>query len=98
MKKWMRSDRRSFLATCALTGAAAAHPLAGFGQAVDNAMQASAPSALRITDLKSGDRHRANITRCRALRNGRRVFSQSPRRHRKFPGCQEASAANNPSG
>jgi hypothetical protein len=49
MKKWMRSDRRSFLATCALTGAAAAHPLADFGQAVDNAKQASAPSAFDLS-------------------------------------------------
>ena len=39
-----------FLASCALVGAAAARPLAAFGQAVDNAKQASSPSALRITD------------------------------------------------
>jgi galactonate dehydratase len=46
------NDRRTFLATCAMAGAAAAHPLAAFGQAVDSANQASSPSALRITDLK----------------------------------------------
>ena len=46
--------RRTFLTTCALAGAAAARPLAVFGQAVDNATQASAPSALRITDVKCG--------------------------------------------
>jgi galactonate dehydratase len=46
------NDRRAFLATCAMAGAAAAHPLAAFGQAVDSANQASSPSALRITDLK----------------------------------------------
>ena len=46
--------RRSFLATCGLAAAAAARPLAAFGQAVDNAKQASSPSALRITDLKCG--------------------------------------------
>jgi galactonate dehydratase len=46
--------RRAFLSTCALAGAAAARPLAAFGEAVDNAPQASAPSALRITDLKCG--------------------------------------------
>ena len=49
------TGRRSFLtATCALAGAAATQPLAAFGQAVDNANQASSPSALRITDLKCG--------------------------------------------
>ena len=37
-----------------MAGAAAARPLAAFGQAVENARQASAPSALRITDLKCG--------------------------------------------
>jgi galactonate dehydratase len=47
-------DRRTFLATCALAGAAASHPLAAFGQAVSSAPQASAPSALRITDVKCG--------------------------------------------
>ena len=46
--------RRSFLTTCGLTAAAAARPLAAFGQAVDNAKQASSPSALRITELKCG--------------------------------------------
>ena len=50
----MTSARRTFLTTCAMAGAAAARPLAAFGQAVDNARQASAPSALRITDLKCG--------------------------------------------
>jgi galactonate dehydratase len=49
-----KRDRRTFLATCALAGAAASHPLAVFGQAVSNAPQASAPSALRITDVKCG--------------------------------------------
>ena len=34
--------RRTFLATCAMAGAAAARPLAAFGQAVDAARQASA--------------------------------------------------------
>jgi galactonate dehydratase len=48
------TGRRTFLTTCALAGAAAARPLAAFGQAVDNAKQASAPSALRITDVKCG--------------------------------------------
>jgi galactonate dehydratase len=48
------NGRRRFLATCALAGAAAARPLAAFGQAVENANQASQPSALRITDLKCG--------------------------------------------
>jgi galactonate dehydratase len=50
----MTTGRRTFLTTCALAGAAAARPLATFGQAVENARQASAPSALRITDLKCG--------------------------------------------
>jgi len=52
----MRSSigRRAFLATCATAGAAAAHPLAAFGQAVDSASQASSPSALRITEVKCG--------------------------------------------
>jgi galactonate dehydratase len=49
-----KRDRRTFLATCALAGAAASHPLTAFGQAVSNAPQASAPSALRITDVKCG--------------------------------------------
>jgi galactonate dehydratase len=35
-------------------GAAAAHPLAAFGQAVDSARKDSSPSALRITDVKCG--------------------------------------------
>ena len=35
-------------------GAAATRPLSAFGQAVDNAKQASSPSALRITELKCG--------------------------------------------
>src|SRR5215211_4739193 len=48
------TGRRAFLASCAMAGAAAARPLAAFGQAVANAKQASAPSALRITDLKCG--------------------------------------------
>ena len=48
------NTRRSFLTTCALTGAAALQPLAAFGQSVDNANQASSPSGLRITDLKCG--------------------------------------------
>src|SRR5512145_1347528 len=48
------NGRRAFLATCAMAGAAATRPLAAFGQAVDNARQASAPSALRITELKCG--------------------------------------------
>src|SRR4026209_990931 len=47
--------RRTFLATCgAMAGAAVARPLAAYGQAVDNAKQASPPSALRITDVKCG--------------------------------------------
>src|SRR5215210_2777561 len=50
----MSTARRRVLATCALAGAAAARPLASFGQAVENAKQASAPSALRITDVKCG--------------------------------------------
>src|SRR5688572_8758355 len=48
------TGRRAFLATCAMAGAAAARPLSAFGQAVDNAKQASSPSALRITDVKCG--------------------------------------------
>jgi galactonate dehydratase len=48
------TPRRAFLTTCALAGAAATHPLAAFGQAVDNAPRASSPSALRITDVKCG--------------------------------------------
>jgi galactonate dehydratase len=48
------TGRRTFLATCAMAGAAAARPLAVFGQAVNNAPQASSPSALRITDVKCG--------------------------------------------
>ena len=48
------TGRRAFLAACAMAGAAAARPLAAFGQAVESARQASGPSALRITDVKSG--------------------------------------------
>ena len=48
------TGRRTFLATCAIAGAGATRPLVGFGQAVDNAKQASSPSALRITDVKCG--------------------------------------------
>ena len=40
--KQTTTGRRTFLTTCALAGAAAARPLAAFGQAVDNAKQASA--------------------------------------------------------
>ncbi len=50
----MRSDRRSFLAACALTGAAAAQPLPPLDRPSTTPEQASAPSALRITDLKCG--------------------------------------------
>ena len=50
----MNTARRRFLTTCALAGVAAAQPLAAFGEAVENTGQASAPSALRITDLKCG--------------------------------------------
>src|ERR671918_36024 len=53
MKK-SSTGRRAFLASCAMAGAAAARPLAAFGQAVDSAKQASSPSALRITDVKCG--------------------------------------------
>jgi len=52
--KQTTTGRRTFLTTCALAGAAAARPFAAFGQAVDSARQASAPSALRITDVKCG--------------------------------------------
>ena len=48
------NGRRAFLASCAMAGAAAARPLEALGQAVDNARQASSPSALRITELKAG--------------------------------------------
>src|SRR4029079_10770184 len=48
------SDRRKFLATASLAAAAAARPLAAYGQAVDSARQASRPSALQITELKCG--------------------------------------------
>jgi galactonate dehydratase len=47
------NTRRSFLAKSALAGAAF-QPLAAFGQAVQNTITASSPSALRITDLKCG--------------------------------------------
>lgn len=53
-KNRTNTGRRAFLATAAMAGAAAAQPLAAFGQAVTNAPQASAPSALRITDVKCG--------------------------------------------
>jgi galactonate dehydratase len=46
--------RRTFLAACAMAGAAATRPLAAYGQAVDRATQASSPSALRITDVTCG--------------------------------------------
>jgi len=48
------AGRRTFLATCAMAGAAATRPLAALGQAVASAPQASSPSALRITEVKSG--------------------------------------------
>jgi len=48
------AGRRTFLATCAMAGAAATRPLAALAQAVASAPQASSPSALRITDVKSG--------------------------------------------
>ena len=48
------AGRRTFLATCAMAGAAATRPLAALAQAVASAPQASGPSALRITDVKSG--------------------------------------------
>src|SRR3982750_4041840 len=52
--KQTTTGRRRFLVTCALAGAAAARPLAAFGQAIEKTSQASAPSALRITDVKCG--------------------------------------------
>ena len=45
------AGRRAFLAALTATGAAAASPLEGYAQAVDRAPKASAPSALRITDV-----------------------------------------------
>src|SRR5512134_1683525 len=48
------AGRRQFLTAAAMAGAAAAQPLAVFGQAVQNAGTASSPSALRITDLRCG--------------------------------------------
>jgi len=54
MKKKPSAGRRTFLAACAMTGAAAARPLAVFGQAVESTKQASSPSELRITDVKCG--------------------------------------------
>jgi galactonate dehydratase len=48
------TGRRAFLTACAIAGAAATRPLAAFGLAVDNARQASSPSALRITEVKCG--------------------------------------------
>ena len=48
------TGRRTFLAACAMAGAAATRPLSAFGQAVDSAKQSSSPSALRITDVKCG--------------------------------------------
>ena len=48
------NSRRNFLATAGLAAGAAARPLSAYGQAVDNARQASRPSALQITELKCG--------------------------------------------
>lgn len=48
------AGRREFLAALALSSAAASSPLAAYTQAVGNAPKASAPSALRITDVKCG--------------------------------------------
>ena len=48
------TGRRKFLATAGLAAAAAARPLSVYGQAVDNAKQASRPAALQITDVKCG--------------------------------------------
>jgi len=49
-----RSSRRSFLAGGALAAASALRPLAAFAQAVDSAPKSSAPSDLKITDVKCG--------------------------------------------
>lgn len=49
-----RTGRREFVAALAVSGAAASSPLAAFGHAIESASQASAPSALRITDVKCG--------------------------------------------
>jgi galactonate dehydratase len=48
------AGRREFLAALAVSSAAASSPLAAFTQAVDKAPKASAPSALRITEVKCG--------------------------------------------
>lgn len=48
------TGRRTFLTALGVSGAVAASPIAGLAQAVDNAQKASAPSALRITDVKCG--------------------------------------------
>jgi galactonate dehydratase len=52
--KQASTARRKFLASAGLAAAAAARPLAAYGQAVDSAPQASRPSALQITELKCG--------------------------------------------
>ena len=57
------TSRRSLLAAGALAGAAAAHPLTLFAQAVDEAPKASPPSDLKITDIK-----------CGYIRGGSRLF------------------------
>lgn len=48
------TSRRTLLAGGALAGAAAAHPLAAFAQAVENAPKSSSPSDLKITGIKCG--------------------------------------------
>ncbi len=54
----MKSSRRDFLTKAAITSAFAAAPLANFGreytQAIDRTPKSSAPSDLKITDIKCG--------------------------------------------
>ena len=61
------SSRRNFLSKAALTSALAAAPLLNFGRgyevAVDKAPKSSAPSDLKITDIK-----------CGYIRNGHSLF------------------------
>ena len=63
------TGRRTFLATCAMAGAAAARPLAAFGQAVNNAPQASSPDVVKMladfavqVGIKAGNRVARNLS------------------------------------
>ena len=84
-----RHSRRKFLANSGLAGigALAVHPLAGFGQALESAVQganlSSRPSDLAITDLK-----------CGYLRGGSRLFVKL-HTNQGIWGCGEAVDAVN---